>query len=72
MDLFNTFLENKETIEDSVGEKLEWMDLPDATASRILLMLPCNPKDKSRWEEYFEWCVRNGSKFRDEFIKYAK
>ena len=72
MDLFNTFHKNKDIIEKAIGEELDWMELPEATASRIQFVNHCNPKDKTNWGEYFEWCTTHANKFKEEFIKYAK
>jgi hypothetical protein len=68
--LFDTFLKNKEAIEKEIGEQLEWMELPDATASRILLTYNGNLKERERWEEYFKWCITTVEKFSKVFKKY--
>jgi len=69
--LFDTFHKNQETIEKEIGEQLEWMELPDATASRILLTYNGNPKERKRWEEYFKWCISTVEKFSNVFKKYV-
>ena len=46
MELYNEFFKNKDAIENSIGSDLEWMELPNATASRILSKHHCNPKIK--------------------------
>lgn len=69
--LFDTFYKNKDQIENELGEKLDWMALPDATASRILLTFNGNPKDRSRWKEYFKWCISTVEKFILIFRKYV-
>ncbi|OQY94041.1 MAG: hypothetical protein B6D37_09920 [Sphingobacteriales bacterium UTBCD1] len=69
--LFDTFYKNKEAIEREIGEQLEWMELPDATASRILLTYNGNPKERIRWEEYFKWCITTVEKFSKVFKKYV-
>lgn len=68
--LFDTLYQNKEKIEAVVGSELEWMELPDATASRILLTIKGNPKDRKHWEEYFSWCVTTTEKFSRAFKPY--
>ena len=72
MNLYRKFLDNKETIESNIGTQLEWMELPNATASRIQTVLHCDPKEKTKWEEYYAWCTDKVSKFGNEFIKYTK
>ncbi len=69
--LFDTFHKNQETIEREIGEQLEWMELPDATASRILLCYDGNPKERERWNEYFNWCITAVEKFSKVFKKYV-
>lgn len=68
--LYETFYKNKEKIESSVGAELEWMELPDATASRILLTKKGNPKDRKQWDEYYSWCVATVEKFNLAFKAY--
>jgi hypothetical protein len=72
MDLYESFYKNKDKIESNINSDLEWMELPNATASRIQSKLHCDPKDKSKWDAYFKWCISEVSKFSDEFIKYVK
>jgi hypothetical protein len=68
--LYDNFHNNKEQIEATVGQELEWMELPDATASRILLTYKGNPKDRKRWGEYFNWCTETVEKFNKAFKPY--
>ena len=72
MALFENFSKNKEKINEEIRSDLEWMELPNATASRIQSKLHCDPKDKEKWDTYFEWCVNEVSKFSSAFIKYVK
>jgi hypothetical protein len=65
--LFDRFHSQKEKIEKVIGAELEWMELPDATASRIILTHQGNPKDKKRWDEYFNWCISTVEKFTAAF-----
>jgi hypothetical protein len=68
--LFDTLHNNKEQIENSIGFELEWMELPDATASRILVTQKCDPKNRQNWEGYYSWCVETVEKFSLAFKKY--
>lgn len=72
MKLFENFYKNKDEIKNNIQSELEWMELPDATASRIQSKFHCDPKDKSKWDNYHEWCVSEVSKFSSEFIKFVK
>jgi Domain of unknown function (DUF4268) len=68
--LFDTLHKNKEKIENALGEQLDWMELPEATASRILLVYNGNPKDKKRWVEYFKWSINTVEQFTKVFKGY--
>jgi hypothetical protein len=68
--LFDTFYKNKDQIESVIGSELEWMELPDATASRILLTKKGNPKDRKQWDDYYVWCVSTVEKFTQAFKAY--
>lgn len=68
--LFDTFYKNKDQIESVIGSDLEWMELPDATASRILLTKKGNPKDRKQWDDYYNWCVVTVEKFTQAFKTY--
>lgn len=69
--LYDNFHNNKEQIEAAIGQELEWMELPDATASRILLTYKGNPKDRKRWGEYFNWCTETVEKFNKAFKPFV-
>lgn len=66
-ELYSTFLQNKPSIEDSVGAELDWMELPNATASRIQLAHSCDPKNKANWSDYQRWLVETVEKFSVAF-----
>ncbi len=68
--LFDNFHKNKEKIEAAIGSELEWMELPDATASRILITKKGNPKDRKQWDDYYAWCVETVEKFSVTFKSY--
>jgi hypothetical protein len=69
--LYDTFYKNKDKIEAAIGSELEWMELPDATASRILITMKTNPKDRKSWDESFEWCTRIVNLYSQTFKPYT-
>lgn len=71
-ELYGKALENKEQIENELGEKLEWMELPERKASRIKVSMLANFEDKIKWEDYFEWMLKEAEKFQKVFPKYLK
>jgi len=66
-----THSKNKDKIEAAIGSDLEWMELPDATASRILITMKTNPKDRKSWDESFEWCTRIVNLYSQPFKPYT-
>ena len=69
--LYQDFLNNKQQIEQVVGAELEWMELQEATASRILLKYNGNPKDKNRWNVYYSWCIKTVELFTKAFKPFV-
>lgn len=52
--------------------ELEWMELPNANASRILVTYKGNPRDLNKWPEYQIWLVKTADAFSRVFIKYIR
>lgn len=71
-ELYDQLFKHKEQIEKELGFEVEWMELPDATASRILVTHKGNPRDRSRWSEYNEWLVKTAEIYGKVFIKHIK
>jgi len=69
--LFEELNSNKGAIEAEIGESLNWMELPKATASRIQLVIACDPMEQEQWPKYFEWCATYVQKFSTAFIKHV-
>lgn len=57
-------------IKDELGHDLEFMDLPDKTAFRILKVHAGDPTDESKWPEYFAWLYDQAGKFQKTFKRY--
>jgi hypothetical protein len=70
--LYQNLLNNKESIEKELGYQVEWMELPDATASRVIVTHKGDPRNKSKWEEYNVWLMKTAEEFAKVFIKYIK
>ena len=70
--LFQKLLAQKSDIEKDLGFEVQWMELPNATASRIIVTHPGDPRDRSKWDDYKKWLVITADIFSKVFIKYIK
>lgn len=66
-DLFQHFYSNKEKIESIIGHSLDWRELPERKASRILIEKHVNLKDKNEWVNQFKWLKEMGINFYKAF-----
>lgn len=58
-DFYNQLYEQKNDIEAEIGHELIWKELPNKSASRIILYLrDVDPMDRSRWDEYQDWLIK--------------
>lgn len=71
-ELFKKLLSQKEKIESELNEKLEWMELPNKKASRILLQKEGDFDDDTQWEKIFEWFIFEVEKFIKVFPKFIR
>ncbi|MCF6464752.1 DUF4268 domain-containing protein [Clostridium sp. Cult2] len=69
-DLFHQFYSSKEKIENIIGIELDWRELPERKASRILVEKKVNLKDRNQWEKQFNWMREIGIKFYDAFKSF--
>ena len=68
--LFKTIYADKEEIESAIGASIEWAELPQKKASRIMIIKDVDFDDKSQWPEQFEWIVDISLKAKKAFQKY--
>lgn len=69
-DLFHEMASNKAAIESEIGEKLEWMELRDKKASRIVVSKKVSLSDKNAWGNQFKWIVSTMIKMKAAFHSY--
>ena len=69
-ELYQALYEKKESIEREIGCALEWRELPDKKASRILMIKPVDFDDKATWVSQFDWLMETTTKFKTVFKKY--
>ncbi len=71
-ELFHFLEKEKEAIEESIGNSLEWHELPEGKASRIVLRSSIDPTDEANWGECFQWYANSVTKFREVFLPRIK
>lgn len=69
-DLYHKFYSNKDTIEAEMDMQLEWNELPEKKASRIIAYKTVNFENKDNWPEQFDWMVDVAMKMKKAFKKY--
>jgi hypothetical protein len=69
-ELFHALLQNKEAIEQECGFSLDWRELPQRKASRIVVWKTVDFGDKEQWETQFDWVIGVMLKMKDAFKKY--
>lgn len=65
--LFEYLLTDKESIENIINCPLVWMELPNKKASRIKTTTSFQFEDKNKWENYFEWFLKEIINFKIAF-----
>ncbi len=69
---FKKLLANKESIETTFGDQLEWEELPDSKMSRIKYELDnVSLYDKSTWEQMKMFLINNLPKFEKAFKPFV-
>ena len=69
-ELYHKFYSNKNAIESEMDVQLEWNELPEKKASRILVYKDVDFDNKDNWPEQFEWMMEMAIKMKKAFKKY--
>lgn len=69
-DLYKKLYTYKDIIETEIGISLEWNELPEKKASRIIAFKTVNFEDKNTWTEQFDWLMDMSIKIKKAFKKY--
>ncbi len=69
-ELFHKFHSHKTEIEMEMGMELDWRELPDKKASRILITHPADFENKDTWTGQFDWIMDVALKMKKTFKKY--
>lgn len=64
---FQMLIKQKEDIEHVIGSKLDWRELPNRHACRVLLTTPGDIKTRDNWNEYLMWFHEQTELFYEAF-----
>lgn len=70
MELYESFLANRESIDKAADIPLNWCELPESKASKIIIERPAELSDQSKWQEQFDWLADVMLKIKKAFKKY--
>ena len=68
--IFHKFYQHKDDIEANLGFKLDWRELPDKKASRIIVEKSVNLENHDEWSNQFDWIADTAVRFKKTFKKY--
>lgn len=68
--LYKKFYDNKDTIEKEMGVSLEWNELANKKASRILVYKDVDFNNKDNYSKQFDWMIEISLKMKKAFKKY--
>ncbi len=69
-ELYHKFYSHKSEIEAEMGMALDWRELPNKKASRILVKQTADFEDKGKWPVQFDWVMDIALKMKRVFKKY--
>ena len=69
-ELFHKLNSHKTEIETEMGVELDWRELPEKKASRIIITHPADFENKDKWCEQFDWVMDVALKMKKAFKKY--
>lgn len=70
MELYESLLANRESINKAADIPLSWCELPERKASKIIIERPAELSDQSKWKEQFDWLADVMVKIKKAFKKY--
>lgn len=69
-ELFKNLLAHKNEVEEIIGFPLEWRELPERKASRIIIEKEVNLDDRDDWSQQFEYIMDACMKMKEAFKKF--
>lgn len=70
MELYESFLANRESIDKAADISLNWCELPERKASKIIIERSAELSDQSKWQEQFDWLADVMLKIKKAFKKH--
>ena len=69
--IYQKLVPHKMEIETDIGFALDWRELPDKKASRIIIEKPVNLDKRDEWNDQFDWIADTCIRFKRAFKKYV-
>jgi hypothetical protein len=69
-ELFKMVYSHKDEIEALIGLKLDWRELPEKKASRIVIEKKVDLDNRDKWPEQFDWAMDVSIKMKKAFKKF--
>ena len=69
---FTNLEKDREAIEKELNSQLEWQELPEKKASRIIQYHSADFQNKDNWEELFKWFKERAESFHNTFHNRIK
>lgn len=70
MELYESLLANRESIDKAADIPLKWCELPERKASKIIIECQAELLDQSKWKEQFDWLADVMVKIKKAFKKH--
>jgi hypothetical protein len=68
--IYKSIEKERDSIEKILGNDIQFMDLPESAAFRIIKYHFCHPTDENQWVANFKWLNEQAEKFQTTFKKY--
>jgi len=70
MELYKSFLANRESIDRAADIPLNWCELPERKASKIIIERLAELSDQPKWQEQFDWLMDVMIRMKKAFKTY--
>lgn len=69
-EIYQKLYDDRDEIQKEIHTELNWMDLPDSTAFRVICYRDFDPSDKADHTDDFNWLKTQAEQFQKTFKKY--